>query len=303
MRYAVVTTLHAKGLAEYGHKFFPSFTAHWPIDAELFCFCEGFTATDVPDSVNQDPELPVRHFFDLNEECPDLVAFKERHKGEPMASGIDPTARAYNYRYDARRFAHKVFALARGLEIIESKRFGEFDYVIWLDADTLTHTPIPVAFLDKLLPAPRDIGYLMRAETFDYPECGFVIYSLKRQAAGQVIRMMRELWRTDQLFGLPEWHDSFVFQVLVKGMEAEGLAKTRSLSGGFENHEHPFINGPLGAYMDHLKGPIRKKIGHSLPEDLPGDVQPRNAYWRSVEETRIPEADDAAAKSAAEAVP
>ena len=73
---------------------------------------------------------------------------------------------------------------------------------------------------------------------------------------------------------MAEWHDSYVIQQLVEGM---GL-KTKSLSGpeGFKT-SHPFVNGPLGAYMDHLKGP-RKAMGRSQARDL--KVQRAEPYWR-----------------------
>jgi hypothetical protein len=51
----------------------------------------------------------------------------------------------------------------------------------------------------------------------------------------------------------------------------------KSLSGGFEASSHPFVNGPLGAYMDHLKGP-RKHIGRSRPQDL--QRRRGEAHWR-----------------------
>jgi hypothetical protein len=39
---------------------------------------------------------------------------------------------------------------------------------------------------------------------------------------------------------------------------------------------HPFINGPLGAYMDHMKGD-RKDQGRSLAADLL--VRRDEGYW------------------------
>jgi len=270
MKHVVVTTMHRAGLEAYGRKFLTSFFANWPEDVHLICFAEGWTPADLPKDL---PEPERLKLYDLEVECPDLTAFKLRHATDPRVRGIVQDGRSYNYRYDSLRFAHKVFAVARAAEIVGDT----VDRMIWLDADVFTHTPVPIEFLDELIPGERDLGYLRREGQFGYPECGFVIYNMKQQGSPMLIRMMRELWRTDQVFGLPEWHDSFVFFVLVTGMEQERMIRTRSLSGGFEGHEHPFINGPLGAYMDHFKGPVRKKIGHSLKDDIAGE---RNeTYW------------------------
>lgn len=277
MRYAVVTTMHRGGLDTYGHKFLESFCANWPTEVDLICFAEGWSRDDV-DGLGIESRDNI-YLRDLDDECPDLVAFKERHHAPGPPRGL-VDGRNYNYRFDAVRFAHKIFALARAWEMVDGKGY---DYLIWLDADVVTHTPIPMDFLDSLLPAPRDLAYLKRDTTFDYPECGFVVYNVRKAdgPAPTIIRMMRELWRNDQVFGLPEWHDSFVFNVLVTGFQMNELIRTRSLSGGFEGHEHPFVNGPLGAYMDHLKGPIRKKRGVSLGQDIVADER-GEGYWQDI---------------------
>lgn len=273
MKYAVVTTMHRGGLAQYGEAFLTSFQANWPAGVELLCFTEGWDARHLPAG-----EYPSVKLLDLEMECPDMVAFKLRHCNNIAAQGMDAQGKAYNYRMDAVRFCHKVFALARALEIVQQD--PEIERLIWLDADVLTHRPMPMEFLDSLLPGSRDIGYLRRDKMFEYPECGFVIYNVKRDPAPTLIRMMRELWRLDHVFGLPEWHDSFVFNVILLGMIDNNMIRVRSLSGGHEEHEHPFINGPLGQYMDHLKGPLRKRAGASLAEDvLPGRTE---EYWRGL---------------------
>lgn len=274
MKFAVVTTLHRKGLEQYGEPFLASFQENWPEGVELLCFAEGWDARSIPINV-----LTKVKLYDLELECPDLVAFKMRHCNNLSAQGVAPDGRTYNYRMDAVRFCHKIFALARAAEIVAED--PEITHLIWLDADVVTHTKMPVEFLEGLLPEPRDIAYLRRSGQFHYPECGFVIYNVRREPARMLIRMMRELWRKDQVFGLPEWHDSFVFNVLLEGMVAEKMLAARSISGGFEEHEHPFINGPLGQYMDHLKGPIRKQVGASLAEDVDPHVR-KESYWGDV---------------------
>jgi hypothetical protein len=40
---------------------------------------------------------------------------------------------------------------------------------------------------------------------------------------------------------------------------------------------HPAINGPLGAFLDHMKGP-RKSEGRSRPGDL--KMKREEGYWK-----------------------
>ena len=60
-------------------------------------------------------------------------------------------------------------------------------------------------------------------------------------------------------------------------MERNNKLSCASLSGGFEHTGHPFVNGPLGARLDHCKG-NRKHAGRSKASDL--KVQRREDHWR-----------------------
>ena len=82
----------------------------------------------------------------------------------------------------------------------------------------------------------------------------------------------KRLYTSGDIFKLDQWHDSYVLEHLVTTM---GL-KTKSLSGTGRATSHPFINGPLGGYMDHMKGP-RKQRGRSPVTDL--RVQRSEPYW------------------------
>ena len=52
--------------------------------------------------------------------------------------------------------------------------------------------------------------------------------------------------------------------------------------GGPDKGGNIFINSPLGAYMDHLKG-FRKEVGKSLAGDLVGGFQHSdNPHWQDL---------------------
>ncbi len=181
-----------------------------------------------------------------------LSEFKQRHRHRPT----------HNYRFDAVRFAHKVAAIEQAF------RVGSADVLVWLDADCLTHAPVTADWLAGLL-RDADFGYLRRARK--YPECGFML--IRRNGAGaELVRTLVDLYRTDRLFDLTEWHDSWAIEHVRRKLEI----RCASLSGDAEDTSHPLVNGPLGACLDHLKGK-RKAEGRSRRSDL--KHQRGEAYW------------------------
>ena len=240
-----VSTCHLEGWKKYGQRMADTWTLNWPVP--LAFFGEGF---DPPD------DAFIHRMSDLNGVAW-LQEFKRQHPYKPKG--------AYNYRFDAARFAHKVAAVLEAASM-------ESEHLIWVDADTVTHTPVPMSFIDSLLPRGDEyIAWLDRKGK--YPECGFFILNCQHPRHREFLTALRAAYATGSLFKMAEWHDSFVIQQLVEGM---GL-KTRSLSGKAGlNTSHPFINGPLGAYMDHLKGP-RKQAGRSSGRDL--KVERTENYW------------------------
>ena len=86
------------------------------------------------------------------------------------------------------------------------------------------------------------------------------------------------------IFTLEEWHDSFVFGHILNILKIDHpnvldysadmyLREAKTGGGG-----HPLINGPLGKFMDHMKGG-RKDQGKSKRSDIL--VNRTEQYWRS----------------------
>lgn len=183
-----------------------------------------------------------------------LAEFKQRHRHRSTD----------NYRFDAVRFAHKVAAIEQAF------RVGHADVLVWIDADCVTHAPVTSDWLASLL-GDADFGYLRRARK--YPECGLML--IRRSEAGaELVREIVKLYRTDALFDLAEWHDSWAIEHVRRNLPI----RCASLSGDADGTSHPLVNGPLGACLDHLKGK-RKAAGKSLRSDF---KQARGeAYWRN----------------------
>lgn len=203
-------------------------------------------------------DVPLMQYqdADLLRDSPWLAAFKARHKHRPTD----------NYRLDAVRFAHKVAAI----ELANLSTTA--DVLIWLDADCVTHGEVTPDWLERLL-RDGDFAYLRRAKK--YPECGFMMF--RRNDRGlRFIQMIVDQYRSDSLFRLPEWHDSYVIDDVRAHREAMGMLRCTSLSGHAERTPHPLINGPLGEKLDHLKG-ARKQTGKSYARDL--KVRRTEGYW------------------------
>src|SRR3990167_7572143 len=119
MRDAVVTSCSAAGWRQYGLRFVSTFCEYWPCGLPLTVVSE-----DELDGMAWHDSAAARrerHFIHLLDADPQARAFFERHANNPRAhgkvreSGQTWTGKAlasgYNWRYDAFRFANKVFAI------------------------------------------------------------------------------------------------------------------------------------------------------------------------------------------------
>jgi hypothetical protein len=190
---------------------------------------------------------------------PWLAAFKKRHAHRPTD----------DYRMDAIRFAHKIAAIDL------ANRATTADVLVWVDADCVTHDDVTPAWLEQLVKG-GDFGYLRR--TMKYPECGFMMFRRNERGLAFIDAIVKA-YSSDALFKLAEWHDSFVIDHVRAQREAIGMLRSVSLSGSGERTHHPLINGPLGAKLDHLKGP-RKSLGRSNARDL--KVSRSEDYWKGI---------------------
>lgn len=252
----VITTMHRGGYEHYGREMIRAFLRYWPDTIRLTLYTEGF----VPDEKSERVEV-----LDLHATCPDLVAFKEANK-EPWQNGRTGSSAArdarvklvdkYNFKFDAVKFANKVFAYCKQAARTNAR------YLVWLDADTVTLKPIPADFIPSL--GNEFLLYLGRR--FTHSECGFMRFDMSHPGATEFFRIMQAMYETGELFTLNEWHDSFVFDAVRTVLCAAGTIQARSISST-DISRHPFINSVLGTYMDHLKGDQRKARGSSTLRD------------------------------------
>lgn len=251
MSFCAVSTFNADGLALYGDRMMETFCRSWPREVALRVYSEGWERD------GRRCGIPDRLIIeDLAESSPWLPEFKERHSGRKFR----------NYRFDAVRFSHKVAALcaADGVTVA--------DYLIWVDGDVVTHSPISLDDLAELAPKGDEwIAWLDRVRV--YPECGFYIINRRHPRHCGMMAKFEGMYSEDRLFSLSEWHDSFVLWEVVK---RAGVG-AKSLSGAGDRTNHPLVNGPLSRWFDHAKGD-RKKVGRTPKHER--KIKDGAAYWQ-----------------------
>jgi hypothetical protein len=251
----VVTSFSAKGYEQYGRRFMTSVQKHWPLDEiDLVVYRED--KVEVPGidagSVFEIEDIPYYRKFVAKYRAP-IVFGKDSCIGKWKTKEIDV---GYNFRFDANKFCRKVFAIFDA-----SLRFKE-RRLFWVDSDVVALRPMPAEFLDELIPEGYQMCHLGRKGT--HSECGFVGYDLSNSDVRDFVTDFADTYVNGTVFDLPEWHDSFVFDVVRSRYRIKSNNLSRAL------HGHVWITSPLATYMDHLKG-NRKGMGRS-PELPGGDI-------------------------------
>jgi len=266
MKYTVITTFNAAGYKQYGQRMIQTFLQNWPQEVSLVVYAEGCAVAETA------PNLVVNDIAVADA----LTTFKTNWQGVPKATGNvmnDPVRSkrrdaGKGFKWDAVRFAHKVYS------IFHCARSISTDWLLWMDGDTVCHSPVTIADLDRLCPADRDLCFLGRRGK--YSECGLYAMNLAKPDTKTFLQRFQRMYDDAEngIFTLDEWHDSYVFDAVRKQCNLKELDWSSHLITG---EGHPLINSEWGAYLDHLKG-ARKDIKRSKLTDL--KVTRTEAYWQ-----------------------
>ena len=277
MNLTVVTTFHKDGYEQYGKRMIDTFLRNWPSSVKLYVYAEDCHVVETA------PNLIIK---DLHQSSPELVTFKTIWKNVPKANGDvsnDPIRSkrkdsGKGFKWHAIRFAHKVYS------IFSCAKECNTEWLMWMDADTICHSPVNVNDLSRLIPDNQELCYLGRKGK--YSECG--LYAMKLTSL-EIQKFLKEFQRVydeaeNGIFTMAEWHDSFVFDGVRQRFTslkqynwAASLNDLRPRPGMSTGEGHPLINCEWGAYLDHLKGG-RKQLGKSKRDDL--KVPRTEPYWQ-----------------------
>jgi hypothetical protein len=243
------------------------FDRHMPQGIPLYIYHEEFY-----------PDIASERFFkiDLDESCPDLVSFKQRHKNRLCAHGHPPRKRRLiiqwhkpriklrkldddqAFRWDAVRFSHKVFSIHHAAGICSA------DILVWMDADIVFHKSLSKDTFYFCLPEDCLVGFLKRHY---HSECSFVLFNLRHPSIWDFLNMFIGLYTSDTLFKEREYHDSYLFDVVRRRFEKDGcLTYDIAQGAGLQRRSgHVFENSILGQFMEHLKGHRKERIAPVSP--------------------------------------
>ena len=275
----VVTTFHPAGLSKYGQRMINSFAARIDKRIKLLVYAENCKPN------NPDPSRIT--ILDAKQVLPKLNQFKSTWGHVPKANGDvsnEPqrhTRKDWDkaFKWDAVRFANKTYAVYDAVQ--RSK-----DWCVWMDADTYVHSTWTYEDFAELLPENAYITYVGRGKgSQTWPECGFYGLNLNHPVCHEFLKEFERMYEDAEngMFLLDEWHDSYIFGEVLKmynqfpshDYSADMYLKEAKSGGG----GHPLINGPLGKWIDHMKGG-RKDAGKSQKKDIM--VNRTEDYWNEI---------------------
>lgn len=262
----VITSFSADGYGQYGEKFLQTFEEFWPEDVGLTVYHE-YQSDELKEiAARHSGRFAWRRLFDV----PGWTAFFSAISQFPVLCG--DVGSGYTIHTDA-RMVRKVFMEADAVKshALEQAR------VIWLDADTITHAPVGMDFIGRVLPDDVAVSYLGR-KGVAYTESGFLGYNTRHPLCQPFMELYLQYFTTGTFLTGSYFHDCEGFDRVRDGVEAEHPGMFLDLGAGVPLNDamHVFINSPLGEVMDHMKGP-RKEAGRSSKADL---TAPRaEAHW------------------------
>ncbi len=246
-KFAAVTTFNLNK-QPYGLDLVESFFKFWPDNCKLLVYLE-----DGLDKIDFDKIKHKVTFFDYHKHITDYHNFCKKFKSYEEKQD--------NYRLNAFKFSYKIFAMKKAL----SENYA--DHLIWLDADIRTIKPITEDFLNTFVDKKKYASYLGRShvkkENVRYTETGFIIFNTKHPIHSVFWQRIDEMYHGGELFKLPSWTDSHVFDAVRNGLEKEKDLLNINISDygikDIGNESHVFVASLLGDYMDHKKGTRKEK--------------------------------------------
>jgi hypothetical protein len=241
--YTFVTSFPKRHEEAYGLQMLQSVVDKWkPDDFRLIVYLEDYNGDY--DSLPSASHIEYRDIESIEARN----NFIERNKDKNGSFAEAP----YNYRMDAVRFCHKVYAYSElAMELINEEYKG---WLAWLDADTITKKMFKAEDAAKIMLDEVDMVHLGRID-IDYSETGFTAWNMAYHNACSHIIDIRGAYDTDEVFGYREWTDAFLFTRLLKIYEAHG-AKVRNLSEGVRGLS-VFDQCMLDDYFTHNKGNLK----------------------------------------------
>lgn len=206
-------------------------------------------------------EIPKQEYKNLefkHIEDEKYYEFLEKYSHIPECRGRLPN-NVYEYRFDAVRFCHKVYAINEGLKYVTDKD----ELYIWWDSDAFFTSKItPQILKTNLGPFNWLASYLGRKD-WDHSETGFIAFNLKNPETKSFIKDFVNIYNSGEIFKAEKGRtDSHIFDLIMdfysryKGQIFKNLSKDIS---GNDVWSKTFLNN----FSVHHKG-FESKIKNNL---------------------------------------
>jgi hypothetical protein len=230
-----------KGRIQYGERFLASFDANMPADIALEVYVE--EAMPMPRGAGRD-------LFAIE----GAREFHDRHRSNRAAQGREPVAgwkskeqiRGYSFRFDAYKFWKQIL-----IPQAAAATMADDDILIWLDGDVEVIARPSALDLHDLL-GGAEVAFLKREPK--HSEIGFWAIRLNPRTRAFLARMA-EIYTTDEVFTLPEWHSAFVWDTARREFD---LVEQNLTKRG--THGHVWPQSPLAKWFRHDKGDRKPKV-------------------------------------------
>ena len=255
--YIFVTSFSESGYHEYAKNMLQSVVDKWnPKHFKLVAYYHDFDVHELNPPTSE--AIEYRNLNDVQE----MVEYRERMK---LHDGTEGGKMPYNWRLDAIKWCHKVYAMTElSFEMMEDE-YDESNWMIWLDADTVTTKRLDVKQVQRWLPDKCDLVHLGRTD-IDYSETSFMGFNLSSHNTCSILADLRGAYTIGETIAYREWHDGFIFERLLNIYKAHGMV-TNNLSEGVKGLA-AFAQSPLSEYFDHFKGNLKKNANNTVAPDV-----------------------------------
>lgn len=233
MKLRFVSSFSHEGYTLYGKRFVESFLTHMPDESELLIYTE---ADPEPWKFPEDSRLKLLNLKEL----PSFDVLHTIYNSLAIFKS--------DYRYQVGRTYPKVWALIG----------ASFEYdgiLVWVDADTEWSAALSPGFIEFCLNG-QDIAVMNRNR---WHLCSsFMVIDCLTQGAQTFLRTLADMYGQGTVLLLAEWHDAFVIQSILQGMQARG---EMAVSNTTDTLKLPCPSGPHNIFDDVFKGIARHHKG------------------------------------------
>ena len=254
----IVTSFNPKGWETYAKKMIESANKFLSDDLHLTAYYHDFDDK----TIKQFPKSKNITFKNLNK-VPSMLKYRDEMK---LHDGTEGKRMPYNWRLDAIKWCHKVYALTDfSFKLVEEGM--QMGWVVWLDADIILKKPITKKDLLGIIPLGSELVHLGRKDV-DYSETSFMAFNLNNVPPLDLLLDMRGIYDSHEVLSYREWHDGFIFERLFNLYGAHGLKK-HNLTPKVRGLD-AFNNSPLSDYFEHFKGNRKDLLSDKTTPDVVG---------------------------------